>query len=269
MKMRLWFTLLAAATVIGCAAGDVPANAVPAGDGNLSISPWNWHSTPVVEPGGSLWLGFTAENPTDQTVTAESFWGGCLLTLTSPSGGKQTVGGLTVLDAAGTVRDMEPGGRSTAVLDLGKIFAFTETGPHLLRWDSPLGTMDYTIEVLAGSDYLLHRLANDVTYNEWGLYLYGEDGVFLFGSLADRVTACGDSAVGGLAALLDDGKECFIEGSEEATIGSMYAHRVQDYAAIMLAVILRAHVPELRSIDPAERDGGIEKVRLLLTESGY
>ncbi|MCX7021216.1 MAG: hypothetical protein NTW26_02875 [bacterium] len=267
--MRLWYILLVAATVIGCAAGEVPANTEPAGGGNLSISPWNWHSTPVIEPDGSLWLGFTATNPTDRTVTADSFWGGCLLTLTAPSDGTQTVGGLSVQGADGTVRDMEPAGTSTAVVDAGEIFDFTETGPHLLRWDSPLGTMEYVIRVLAGLDYLLYRLANDVTYNEWGLYLYGEDGIFLSGSLAERVTAGGDSAVGGLAAFLDDEKECFIEGSEEATLGSMYAHRVKDYAAIMLARILGVGVPELRSMDPAVRDAGIAKVRLLLEESGY
>lgn len=266
--MRFWFTLLAAATVIGCAAGDVPANAEAASGGNLSISTWNWHSTPVVEPGGSLWLGFTAENPTDQTVFPDSFWGGCLLTLTAPSGGTQTVDGPSVQGAAGSIRDMEPGGTSTAVVDAGEIFAFTETGAHLLRWDSPLGTLEYPIEVLAGLDYLLHRLANDFTYNEWGLYLYGEDGVFLSGSLAGRVAAGGDSAIEGLAAFLDDDKECFIEGSEEATIGSMYAHRVEDYAAFMLAEILGADVPELRSMDPAERDAGIAKVKLLLDEGG-
>ena len=252
----------------GCAVGEIPANVEASGGGNLAVTPWNWHSTPVVEPGGSLWLGFTAENPTDQTVSPDSFWGGCLLTLTAPSGGVQTVGGLAVLDAAGTVRDMEPGGTSTAVVDLGKIFAFAETGQNLLRWDTPLGTLDYSIEVLAGLEYLLHRLANDVSYNEWGLYLYGEDGVFLFGSLADRVLSCGDSAVDGLAAFLDGGKECFIEGSEEATIGSMYAHRVMDYAAIMLAKILGADVPELRSMDPAVRDAGVAEIKILLAESG-
>ncbi|HUT98997.1 MAG TPA: hypothetical protein VM054_07975 [bacterium] len=254
---------------VGCAAGGVPANAESAGSENLAISPWNWHSIPVVEPGGSLWLGFTAKNPTNQTVTADSFWGGCLLALTAPSGGVQTVGGPSVQGAAGSVRDMGPGESSTAVVDAGEIFDFTETGTHLLRWDTPLGTMEYPIEALAGLDYLLHRLANDSAYNEWGLYLYGEDGVFLSESLAIRVAAKGDVAVGGLAAFLDDEKECFIEGSEEATIGSMYAHRVEDYAAIMLAVILGADVPELRSMNPAVRDAGIARVRLLLGESGY
>jgi hypothetical protein len=256
--------LLGVLVAVGCGAGEVPADG-----GNLSISPWHWHSIPVIEPGGTLWLGFTARNPTDQTITADSFWGGCLLTLTSPSEATQTLGGLSVLDAAGTVRDMEPGGVSTAVVDVGTLFDFDEIGPHTLRWDSPLGTLDYTLEVHIGLDYLFYRLANDVTYNEWGLYLYGEDGVFLSGSLAERVTSFGDWAIEYLVPFLDDEKECAIEGSEEATIGAMYNHRVEDYAAIMLTRILGADVPELRSMDPAERDVGIEKVKLLLEEGGY
>jgi len=265
MARLVVLTLFSLVVLAGCAA-EVPANVEPTGSENISISPWNWHSIPVVEPGGTLWLGFTATNPTVQIVTADSFWGGCLLTLTAPSGGVQTVGGPAVLEAAGSVRDMEPGGMSTAVVDVGTLFDFTETGPHTLRWDTPLGTLDYTVEVHVGLDYLFHRLANDETYNEWGLYLYGTDGVFLSGSLADRVTAFGDRAKYGLIPYLNNEKECFIEGSEEATIGSMYNHRVKDYAAIMLAVILGAHVPELRSMDPAERDTGVENVRLLLTE---
>jgi hypothetical protein len=255
--------------VVACGAEKAPHAEELASDENLSIQPWHWHSAPVIEPGGTLWLGFTARNPTDQSVTADSFWGGALLTLTVPSGAVQTVGGLSVLEAAGTVRDMEPGGVSTAVVDAGGLFDFTDTGPHVLRWDTPLGTMEYAIKVLDGLDYLLHRLESDVTYNEWGVYLYGEDGVFLYGSLAVRLVACGDDAIGGLVPFLDNEKECFIEGSEDATIGSMYAHRLKDYAAIMLAEIGGLDVPELRSMDPGEREAGIEKVESWLEEGGY
>jgi len=266
MRFVLLFLMLLG---VACGAEEAPPTEELISDEDLSISPWHWHSTPVIEPGGSLWLGFTATNPTLETVTGGDFWGKSTLTLISLSGATQTVPGARMLEVGDYIGDMEPGAGDTAVVKIEDLFSFTETGPHVLRWETPFGVMDYIVMVLDGLDYLYYRLENDVVYNEWGLYLYGMDGVFLSNSLATRVLAFGEEAIDGLAAFLDSEKECSIEGSEEATIGSMYEHRVKDYAAIMLAVILGAHVPELRSMDPAERDAGVEKVRLLLTEGGY
>ncbi len=264
--------ILAIATFTGDA-GEVPppdpAVNMLAESENLSITPWHWYSVPVIQPDGSLYLGFTAQNPTDEIVTKESFWGGSELSLRAPSTEEQSIPGERMLEVGEYIKDMEPGGGDTAVVKIEELFTFTEAGPHILRWDTPFGTMEYVISVLDGLDYLLHRLENDVTYNEWGIFLYGEDGIFLSNSLAQKVVSYGEAAVEGLIAFLDSEKECFITGSEEATIGFMYAHRLKDYAAIMITEIEGLEVPELRSMEPAERDVGIEKVSSWPEESGY
>ena len=255
--------------VVACHAEEVHPPDELVSDEDLTISPWHWHSAPVIETDGSLWLGFTAVNPTPETVTGEDFWENSLLALTSLSGRTQTVPGTRMLEAGEYIDDMEPGAGDTAVVRIERLFVFTETGSHVLRWETPFGVMDYVVEVLDDLGYLYYRLENDEVYNEWGVYIYGMDGRFLSGSLAERVVANGEDAVEGLVPFLDDEKECFIEGSEEATIGSMYAHRLKDYAAIMLAEIGGLDVPELRSMDPAERETGIAEVKSWLEEGRY
>ncbi|MCK4593176.1 hypothetical protein KAU45_01650 [bacterium] len=270
---RVALVILLAIITFTCYAGEVPppdpaVNTLIESE-NLSITPWHWYSVPVIRPGGSLYLGFMAKNPTGERVTAEYFWGCSELTLVSPSNEVQTVPGTRMLEVGEYIKDMEPGGRDTAVVKIEDLFTFTEVGPHILRWETPFGVMDYIIGVMDGLDYLFYRLENDVSYNEWGVYLYGEDGMFLSNSLAYEVVSYKEEATEGLVPFLDNGKECFIEGSEEATIGSMYAHRLKDYAAIMLAEIGGLDIPELRAMDPVERNAGIEKVRSWLEESVY
>lgn len=268
---RLGLAMILVIATFTCDAGEVPSPGTavnkPAESKNLSITPWHWYSTPVIQPGGSLYLGFTAHNPTAEAVTKESFWGRSELTLVSPSNEVQTVPGPRMLEVGEYIKDIEPGGGDTAVVKIEDLFTFKKPGEHILCWETPFGTMEYVISVLDGLDYLLYRLENDVSYNEWGVYLYGEDGMFLSNSLAYEVVSYKEEAVEGLVPFLDNGKECFIEGSEDATIGSMYAHRLKDYAAIMITEIEGLEVPELRSMEPAERDAGIGKVLDWLKEN--
>jgi hypothetical protein len=66
--------------------------------------------------------------------------------------------------------------------------------------------------------------------------------------------------VPGLVGFLGGTREGFIEGSEDATIGSMYAWRVCDYAAIMLVEILGQDPSGLRSMDAGVRDKRIAEL---------
>ncbi|MCA9565172.1 MAG: hypothetical protein KC561_16860, partial [Myxococcales bacterium] len=159
---------------------------------------------------------------------------------------------------------LAPNRATTAVTDLGQAFSITDQGTYQLTWSTPLGACSSEVQVTSGLDYLIRRLEADQAYNEWGIYMYGMDGVLQRGSLAQRVVEYGEAAIPALVGYLDDPTAMLIEGSEDATIGSMYGHRRQDYAAILIAQIAHLDVPDLRAQDPETRDSGIAVVRAWL-----
>jgi|GEM_PF-1732932 len=227
------------------------------------ISPWNWTQSPVVSlEDPELYLGFSFTNSTDEAIGANELWGSSRLTLRLAHAPDYllNIPLMEMMDDGEISDGLSPGEQETMVGDVALVATFEEKGLYHLGWETPFGQSIFGIIALPEMEYLLYRLDSDPAYNSWGLYMYGEDGVVMNG-LGRRTIDLGEAMLPDLIERLDDERECFIEGSEEATIGSMYAHRVCDYAAIMIARIARLEVPELRGRSAVARQPGIEVVR--------
>ena len=85
--------------------------------------------------------------------------------------------------------------------------------------------------------------------NTWGLPGMNK------GLVAEHVVSLGAAIVPAFAALLDDGTRVHYEGSEEATIGNIYAFRVKDVAAALIAAVTGRSFALER--DPKTRDATI------------
>ncbi|MCD4733865.1 hypothetical protein K8R78_06465 [bacterium] len=227
------------------------------------ISPWNWTQSPVIsleEP--ELYLGFSFTNSTDEAIGANELWGSSRLTLRRVHAPDYIldIPLMEMMDDGEISDGLAPGEQETMVGELCWRGEFEEQGMYHLVWESPFGQSIFGIIALPEMEYLLYRLDSDPAYNSWGLYMYGMDGVVMNG-LGRRVIDLGEAMLPDLIERLDDERECFIEGSEEATIGSMYAHRVCDYAAIMITRIARLDIPKLRGRSAEDRQPGIETVQ--------
>lgn len=77
-----------------------------------------------------------------------------------------------------------------------------------------------------------------------------------------RLVAVGKAALPALRRLLDDGRKGRYGGSEEATIASMYAYRVCDLGAALVARIVGVKYEDAR--DPKARDTQIAALRARL-----
>lgn len=237
------------------------ASAACAVDGPLIIQPCWGPPEPVLSPVDGLSIRLQFHNTGAEELPAEVVWGTAPLILETPDHTEIRLSGAELLEPAEHPAVVEAGHWGAAVIELGELFDLEPLGRYRLEWRNDYGADRLASEVLTERAYLLQRLRADVTHNHWMLYLYGEDGLVYTDSLAGRLAGYGRAVVAELALLLDDETAVFIEGSEEATLGSMYAHRVCDYAAVILADILGLRLAELRSMDPEERDAGLERLR--------
>jgi hypothetical protein len=237
--------------------------AVAAGavDGPLIIQPCWGPPEPVLSPVDGLSIRLQFHNTGAEELPAAIVWGTAPLILETPDHSEIRLSGAQLLELSEHPAVVEAGHWGAAVIELGELFDLEPRGRYRLEWRNDYGADRLAFEVLTERDYLLQRLRADTTHNHWMLYLYGEDGLVYADSLAGRLAGYGRSVVAELDLLLDDETTVFIQGSEEATLGSMYAHRVCDYAAFILADILELRLEELRSMDPQERDEGIERLR--------
>jgi len=224
---------------------------------NYSIYPWRY--TNAIRPGGELKLCFQCYNKSESAVAGPAVFRDSTLSLAFPDGStaEPAVNPFGTYDGPA---DIVPGGSHGVHIIVTDLFDFDELGDYVVRWGVAGGTPEYTVKVMDGPEYYLYRLKNDACYNEWGIHLYGEDG-YLGTGLAREAVALGATMVPCLVALLDDTREGFIEGSEDATIASMYAWRVRDCAAIMLVEILGQDPGALRSMDPAARDQRVDELK--------
>jgi hypothetical protein len=223
---------------------------------NYSISEWRY--TNAIRPGGELELYFQCYNKSDVPVDGPTVFGESGLSLVYSDGStiEPVVNPLGIWDGPA---DILPGKSRGMLIIITDLFDFNGLGDYIVRWDVAGGTVGYGIKVMDGPAYYLYRLENDNCYNEWGIHMYGEDG-YLASGLAREAVALGDAMVPGLVGFLGGTREGFIEGSEDATIGSMYAWRVCDYAAIMLVEILGQDPSGLRSMDAGVRDKRIAEL---------
>lgn len=215
---------------------------------------YEWRYTNAIRPGDELELCFQCYNKSRETLYGLSLFNGDSLSVRCSDG---TVAypefnpfslGLSV-----PAIYITPGRSTGRRIDVVQVFDFGELGDYVVRWNVAGGTVEYPVKVMDGPEYYLYRLGDDECYNEWGIHIYAEDG-HLASGLAREAVALGDAMVPGLVGFLGDTREGFIEGSEDATIASMYAWRVCDYAAIMLVEILGQDPGGLTSMDPAARD---------------
>ncbi len=207
---------------------------------SLSITHWHWHKSPVIIPGGSLWVGFTARNESDDTLDLERFCRESSIILIGPENDTLFAEGDKLVEIADYIKDIDPNSVNTVVFEIQNLFEFDRIGNYLLIWVTSLGYTEYNIHVLEELDYLFYRFKHDVAYNEWGLHLYGLDGSIVIHDwyLSAKLVNYGEKAIIKLLPYLNDESDCFIEGSEDATIGSLYSYRKMDFAAIMIAKIL-------------------------------
>jgi hypothetical protein len=89
--------------------------------------------------------------------------------------------------------------------------------------------------------------------NPWGMP--GE----LDGEAGQHLVALGEPVVTALGPLLDDTRQVWYGGSEEATEGNSYTWRVRDFAAFFISRIRGIAWTVHR--DPRARDAGIEQLR--------
>lgn len=225
-------------------AGVVRRDEVPGEYQNLSLS---LYRIPIVR-------GEPASGPHDAR-----WWAETSLELAGPSE-TQRVGGDTLLDLF-SPGDFDRG--ATLVVELAAQFSLSETGPYTARWNTPDGTLEFSVAVLEQPDYLRCRLHTDLVYNAWELVDYGHQSADArFTGLAGEAVT--DAREEDLRAALSDGRSCFIEGSSEATLGAAFGHRVKDYAAFILAKRHGIEVVELREQSQQARDRGIAKVTAAL-----
>ena len=189
------------------------------------------------------------------------WWADTSLELEGPSG-VQTVDGEALLGLFEPA-DFERG--ATLVVEMAAQFSLSTFGTHTARWNTPDGALELSLVVLEQPDYLRCRLHTDTVHNAWGLVDYGhqsEDAVFT-GLAAEALT---DAREEDLVAALQDGRDCFIEGSAEATLGAAYGHRVKDYAAFILAKRHGIEIAQLREQTAQARDDGIARLKGVLPE---
>jgi hypothetical protein len=231
----------------------------------FSIYPWRY--TNALRPGDSLELVFQCYNKSSQPVDGAKIFRESLLVLHYPD--KTVVQSdeefLGIWQKAGTI---EPGASYGPPVDIAKLFAMKELGEYSAEWEVGEYELVYPLKVMEGTDYFLYRLKNDTCYNDWSLHMYGEDGIYSSKSLAGEAIALGNAMVPGLQGFLGDTREAFVEGSEDATIASMYGWRVCDFAAIMLIEILKQEPGGIRSTDTMMRDKRITELEQWLSENG-
>lgn len=227
--------------------------------GGVSYSIYEWLYTNAIRPGGELELYLQCYNKSNEPVDGPTVFGESGLSLIHPDGStaEPAVNPLGIWDGPA---DIVPGNSYGVWIIITDLFDFGELGDYVVRWDVAGGTVEYPVKVMDGPEYYLYRLGNDVCYNEWGIHIYGENG-HLGNGLAREAVALGDAMVPGLVGFLGDTREGFIEGSEDATIASIYGWRVCDYAAIILVEILGQDPGDLTSMDPAARDERIEELK--------
>jgi hypothetical protein len=257
------------ASVVGCAsetpapggtADTQPAEAASyETPGGVNYSIYEWRYTNAIRPGGELELYFQCYNKSAEPVDGPTVFGESGLSLVRPDGStvEPKVNPLGIWDGPA---DIVPGSSYGVLIIITDLFDFNELSDYAVRWDVAGGTAEYLVKVMDGPEYYLYRLGNDVCYNGWGIHIFGEDG-YLGSGLAREAVALGDTMVAGLVGFLSDTREGFIEGSEDATIASIYGWRVCDYAAIMLVEILGQDPGGLTSMDPAVRDERIEELK--------
>ncbi len=228
-------------------------------DDDVRYSIYLWRYSNAIKPGDELELTFQCYNTSDAPVDGPAVFGESKLSLQLPDG--------TVLEAEAnplgiwrTATTIEPGKSYGPPIDITQIFELTELGDYVLQWDVAGGTAEFPIRVMDGPDYYAYRLGNDVCYNGWGIHIYGMDG-HLSSGLARETVALGDVMVPKLAKFLGDEREGFIEGSEDATIGSMFAWRICDYAAIMIIEITGQDPGDILSQEPKARDVRIDELK--------
>ncbi len=217
-------------------------------DDDVRFSIYLWRYSNAIKPGEELELVFQCYNTSDAPLDGPAVFGESRLSLRRPDG--------TVVEAEAnplgiwrTTPIIEAGKSYGPPIDISQVFELTELGDYVLRWDVAGGTAEFPVRILDGPDYYVYRLGNDECYNGWGIHIYGMDG-HLASGLARETVALGDVMVPRLVNFLDDDREGFIEGSEDATIGSMYAWRVCDYAAIMIIEITGQEPGDIRSQEP-------------------
>jgi hypothetical protein len=229
-----------------------------------SIYPWRY--TNALRPGESLELVFQCFNKSDQPIDGAKIFGESVLILHYPN--QTTVqSDQEMLGIWGKARTIEPGASYGPPVDIAKLFGMKELGEYSAEWEVGGYELVYPLKVMEGTDYFLYRLKNDTCYNDWGLHMYGEDGLFSSKSLAGDAVALGDVIVPGLREFLGDTRDAFIEGSEDATIASMYGWRVCDFAAIILIEILKQEPGDIRSMEVTVRDERIAELKQWLSKS--
>jgi hypothetical protein len=262
--LRAFLALVVVCSSYG-AGGNTSAHEVNTTDSGYYTTPdgavysiYEWRYTNAIRPGDELELCFQCYNLSNDPVDGPAVFGESTLSSVRPDGStvEPEVNPLGIWDGPAYI---QPGNSFSFQIIMTDLFDFTGFGDYVVRWDVAGGTVDYGIKVMDGPAYYLYRLENDNCYNDWGIHIYGEDG-YLGSGLAREAVALGDPLVPGLFGLLGDTREGFIEGSEDATIESMYAWRVRDYAAIMLVEILGRDPGGLTSMDPAARDERIEEL---------
>jgi hypothetical protein len=267
---RYTFLTALLALVIACssygAGGNTDTNEENTMDSGYYTTPdgvvysiYEWRYTNAIRPGGELELCFQCYNLSADPVDGPTVFGESTLSLVRPDGltVEPEVNPLGIWDGPAYI---EPGNSFSFRIIITDLFDFTGLGDYVVRWDVAGGTVEYPVKVTDGPEYYLYRLENDNCYNEWGIHIYGEDG-HLGSGLAREAVSLGDALVPGLFGLLDDTREGFIEGSEDATIASMYAWRVCDYAAIMLIEILGQDPGDLTSMNLAVRDERLKELK--------
>jgi hypothetical protein len=212
-------------------------------------------------PGGSLEMEFRLYNAGEQDLAAPEVYGASRITLAAASGDilEPKTQPLGIYDGPSVIG---PGGTFCSRVDVAALFGGPPVGEYVVQWEVDGGVVRHPLTVREGADYYLYRLAHDVCHNAWGLHCYGEHG-FMTSGLGREALAAEVDLVPGLVELLDDTREAFIEGSEDATIADYYAWRICDFAAILLVEGEGLEgKEELRSPSPAERDRIIEELKL-------
>ncbi|MCP4229894.1 MAG: hypothetical protein GY771_07060 [bacterium] len=228
-------------------------------DDGVRYSIYLWRYSNAIKPDEELEIVFQCYNTSDAPLDGPAVFGESKLSLERSDG--------TVVEAEAnplgvwrTSPIIEPGKSYGPPIDISQIFELTELGDYVVRWDVAGGTAEFPIRIMEGPDYYIYRLGNDGCYNGWGIHIYGMDG-HLASGLARETIALGDVMVPLLAKFLADDRGGFIEGSEDATIGSMFAGRVGDYAAIMIIEITGQDPGDIRSQKPTERDVRIDELK--------
>lgn len=223
-----------------------------------------WRYSNATRPGGDLELMFHCYNRSPESVDGMKVFGDSTVSVTRPDG-TSTAADPNPMGIWDGPAEIAPGSSHGVIIDVARLFGLDELGEYTVTWEVAGGEARFPVRVMDGPPYYLYRLDTDTCYNAWGLHLYGLDG-YMGSGLGREAVALGEAMVPGLAARLDDRREGFIEGSEDATIASMYGWRVCDYAAIMLVEILGEDAGDLRSEDPAARDRRIAALKAGLGE---